>query len=114
MTNSTLTVAISKSEDAVKQWASQHLGAVSLALHYKSTAEKCDLHFVLLFSKTASGNSQNGVDVKQYKLLQTFEGPNPKTDVVGPCLVTAAIEPADGGDAEFEDWYRKQVSEYPP
>lgn len=47
------------------------------------------------------------MDMINYKRIQTFEGPVPH---LGRALAisTAAIEPAAGTEAEFDEWYRKQ------
>ncbi|KAF2101990.1 hypothetical protein NA57DRAFT_73430 [Rhizodiscina lignyota] len=46
-------------------------------------------------------------EIPGYEILQSFEGPNDqKTRAKG--IVTVAMEPAEGTDDDFDDWYRKQ------
>ena len=47
------------------------------------------------------------METSTYTRIQTFEGPSKKTGR-GRGLVTGAMEPANGTDADFDDWYRKQ------
>lgn len=51
-------------------------------------------------------------DLPAYEPIQSFEGPNEqKTRAKG--IVTVGMEPAEGTDDDFDDWYRKQVCSFP-
>ncbi|KAI9813064.1 MAG: hypothetical protein M1827_004284 [Pycnora praestabilis] len=62
-------------------------------------------------SKTLPGSGKvfdlADFDVRVYEHLQSFERPNAKPGRA-LCLMSAAIEPAEGGDEEFDEFYRKQ------
>jgi len=47
-------------------------------------------------------------DIRPFVLLQKFEGQVPKEGPRGKALRTVLVEPAEGGDEEFDEWYRKQ------
>lgn len=47
-------------------------------------------------------------DVVIYEELQRFEGQVPKTGNQGKILISVKMTPAEGADAEFDEWYRKQ------
>jgi hypothetical protein len=43
------------------------------------------------------------VDIRPFTLLQKFEGQIPKEGARGKALRTVMVEPAEGGDAEFDE-----------
>ncbi|KAF2434392.1 hypothetical protein EJ08DRAFT_693431 [Tothia fuscella] len=43
-----------------------------------------------------------------YRVLQKFEGWGEKEGPRGKALRTVMVEPAEGGEEEFDEWYRKQ------
>jgi hypothetical protein len=47
------------------------------------------------------------METRAFRRTQTFEGQLEKTGRA-KALVTSAMQPADDGDADFDDWYRKQ------
>jgi len=47
-------------------------------------------------------------DMRPFVLLQKFEGQVAKEGPRGKALRTVLIEPAEGSDDEFDEWYRKQ------
>jgi len=48
------------------------------------------------------------VDMRPFLLLQKFEGQRILEGPRGKALRTVMVEPAEGGDEEFDEWYRKQ------
>ena len=49
-----------------------------------------------------------GVEMRVYTVIQKFEGQIPK-EGRAKNIIGVAMEPASGEDADFDDWYRKQV-----
>jgi len=50
-------------------------------------------------------------DLRPYEKIQTFEGYGHETktgDGRGQTIICVAMEPANGEDADFDEWYRKQ------
>lgn len=47
-------------------------------------------------------------DIAPLEILQSFEGPN-EVKERGKGIVTVFMEPQQGSDDDFDDWYRKQV-----
>jgi hypothetical protein len=58
-------------------------------------------------SKGGAYKDVMAMDSLAYSRIQTFEGQIAKTGR-GKALVTSAMEPANGTDADFDQWYRKQ------
>lgn len=107
-----------------------------LALRYKNTDPSSDRPYLALYpvqdttfftsgtleelttdtrhSRTYGGQdilSFVSFDARPYEKIQTYEGyghEDESGEQRGQCLSCIAMEPAEGEDADFDDWYRKQ------
>ncbi|QDS75088.1 hypothetical protein FKW77_006968 [Venturia effusa] len=48
------------------------------------------------------------VDTRHFILVQKFEGQIPKVGPRGKAMRSILVEPSEGGEVEFDEWYRKQ------
>lgn len=110
--------------------------AITLALRYKNANQESKRPYLALYplddlsslgspemvnlgeetkiSRTLDGEDINDhmeFDARPYQKIQTFEGyghAEKSGKERGQTIVCVAMEPAEGEDANFEDWYRKQ------
>lgn len=59
-----------------------------------------------LYAEHASANIKSNVCF--YESIQRFEGQLPKSGNHGKVMISVKMQPRDGGDEEFDEWYRKQ------